>query len=55
MLNNNKMNWAIGLVEAEGYIGFNHNQNKKWIIVLKVSMKQNNAKAIYTYYLSCYC
>lgn len=41
--------WAIGLIEAEGYIGFNLNSFKKktWIFTLKVSMKNNNARAIY--------
>lgn len=45
----NSHKWAIGLIEAEGYIGFNINSlNKKtWTFILKVSMKKNNARAIY--------
>ena len=43
----NKINWAIGLLDAEGYIGFNKNGNKKWVTVIKVSMKNTNARAIY--------
>lgn len=41
--------WAIGLIEAEGYIGFNLNsaKDKKWIVILKVTMKLNNARAVY--------
>lgn len=45
----NPLKWAIGLIEAEGYIGFNLNSpvKKTWTIILKVSMKKNNARAIY--------
>lgn len=45
----NQLKWAIGLIEAEGYIGFNLNSpiEKTWTIILKVSMKKNNARAIY--------
>ncbi len=43
----NNLKWAIGLIEAEGYIGFNNNSLLKWVIVLKVSMKNNNSQAIY--------
>lgn len=44
---NNEIKWAIGLIEADGYIGFNHNRNKKWIVTLKVSLNTYNARAIY--------
>lgn len=45
----NQHKWAIGLIEAEGYIGFNLNSpiEKTWTIILKVSMENNNARAIY--------
>ena len=44
---NNEIKWAIGLIEADGYIGFYHNGNKKWIITLKVSLNSYNIKTIY--------
>ena len=43
----NEEKWVIGLIEADGYIGFNHNGNKKWIVMLKVSLNKYNARAIY--------
>lgn len=47
ILINNEIKWAIGLIEADGYIGFNHNGNKKWIVTLKVSLSSYNARAVY--------
>lgn len=44
---NNEIKWAIGLIEADGYIGFNNNVNKKWIVTLKVSLSSYNVRAIY--------
>lgn len=37
----NEIKWAVGLIEAEGSIGFNINsvKDKKWIFTLKVSME----------------
>lgn len=42
----------MGLIEAEGYIGFNVNSGKdtdkeKWIFTIKVAMHKINARAIY--------
>jgi len=46
-MSSNEIKWAIGLIEADGYIGFNHNGNKKWIVTLKVSLNSYNARAVY--------
>lgn len=44
--------WALGLIEAEGYIGFNTlakegPKSKNWIFAVKVSMKNTNRRAIH--------
>lgn len=45
---NNDKKWAIGLIEGEGYIGFNRNNHMStWVFQIKVSMKSYNIKSIY--------
>jgi len=44
--------WVLGLIEAEGYIGFKSQategpNSKKWKFVVKVSMKNTNRRAIH--------
>lgn len=46
------LEWVMGLVEAEGYIGMNINSGKdtakeKWIFTIKVAMHKRNIRAIY--------
>ena len=43
----NKHFWAIGLIEADGYIGFNNNRSNLWSLTIKISLKNYNARAIY--------
>lgn len=45
----NEQKWAIGLIEAEGNVGFNRNSKEKktWVFTLKVGMMKTNARAIY--------
>lgn len=41
--------WAVGLIEAEGYIGFN-SQGKNsttWVFTIKVAMLNNNRRAVH--------
>lgn len=49
---NKKRLWALGLIEAEGYIGFNVNSGKgtdkeKWLFTIKVAMHRRNSRAVY--------
>lgn len=45
----NEQKWAIGLIEAEGDVGFNLNDKEKktWVFTLKVGMFKTNARAVY--------
>ena len=44
---NNKILWAIGLLESDGYIGFNLVKKNTCIFTVKVSLKSYNMRAIY--------
>ena len=44
---NNKILWAIGLLESEGYIGFNLVKINTCLFTVKVSLKSYNMRAIY--------
>ncbi len=44
---NNKILWAIGLLESDGYIGFNLVKKNTYIFTVKVSLKSYNMRAIY--------
>ena len=40
--------WALGLIETDGYIGYNLNNGKHgWLFIVKVSLKSYNARSIY--------
>ena len=47
MIINNNIYWAIGLLESDGYIGFNLNNKNTWLFIIKVSLKSYNIRAIY--------
>jgi len=44
---NNQILWAIGLLESDGYIGFNLVKNSTYLFTVKVSLKSYNIRAIY--------